>query len=96
MKCFRRLFGISYKKNHITNEEVKKNRIKQPSGLYEDLLSTINRRKTNMVRPRDKRRGTCKDSSTGNSERRKKERKTKEEMGRQHRRMDWTEAERNN
>ena len=47
-----------------------------------------------MVRPRDKRRGTCKDSSTGNSERRKKETKTKEEMGRQHRRVDWTEAER--
>ena len=49
-----------------------------------------------MVRPRDKKMGTCKGSYTGNSERRKKERKTKEEMGRQHRRMDWTEAERGN
>ena len=39
---------------------------------------------------------TCKDSSTGNSERWKKERKKKEEMGRQHRRMDWTEVERGN
>ena len=43
MRCFRRLIGISYK-NHITNEEVR-NRIKQASGLYEDLLSTIKRRK---------------------------------------------------
>ena len=43
MRCFRRFLGISYK-NHITNEEVR-NRIKQASGPYEDLLSTIKRRK---------------------------------------------------
>ena len=49
-----------------------------------------------MVRPREKRRGTCEDSSTGNSEGREKERKTKEEMVRQHRRIDWTEAEEGN
>ena len=90
MRCFRRLIGISYK-NHITNEEVR-NRIKQASGLCEDLLSTIKRRKLiwfgHMIRGGG---GTCKDSFTGNSEKRK-ERKTKEEVGRQHRRMDWTEA----
>ena len=50
----------------------------------------------NFDKPRDKRRGTCKDNCTGNSERRKKERNSKEEMGRQHRRMDWTEAEQGN
>ena len=43
MRCFRRLLGISYK-DHITNEEVI-NRIKQAIGPYEDLLSTIKRRK---------------------------------------------------
>ena len=43
MRCFRRFLGISYK-NHITNEDVR-NRIKQGSGPYEDLLSTIKRRK---------------------------------------------------
>ena len=86
MRCFRRLLGISYK-NHITNEEVR-NRIKQISGPYEDLLFTIKTAQTDMVRPRDKRMGACKDSSTGNSKRRKKERKTKEEMGGKHRRMD--------
>ena len=43
MRCFRRLLGISYK-NLITNEEVR-NRIKQASGPYEDLLSTTKRRK---------------------------------------------------
>ena len=43
MRCFRRLLNISYK-NHITNEEVR-NRIKQASSPYEDLLSTIKRRK---------------------------------------------------
>ena len=43
IRCFRRLIGISYK-NYITSEEVK-NRIKQASDPYEDLLSTIKRRK---------------------------------------------------
>lgn len=43
MKCFRRLLGISYRED-ITNEEVK-NRIRQAIGPYENLLTTIKRRK---------------------------------------------------
>ena len=43
MRCFRRLLGISYK-DHIANEEVK-NRIRQAIGPYEDLLTTVKRRK---------------------------------------------------
>ena len=43
MRCFRRLLGISYK-DHITNEEVK-NRIRQTIGRYEDLLTTVKKRK---------------------------------------------------
>ena len=41
--CFRRLLGISYR-DHVTNEEVG-NRIRQAIGPYEDLLTTVKKRK---------------------------------------------------
>ena len=43
MRCFRRLSGISYR-DHVTNEEVG-NRIRQAIGPYEDLLTTVKKRK---------------------------------------------------
>ena len=43
MRSFRRLLGISYK-DHITNEEVR-SRIWKAIGPYEELLSTVKRRK---------------------------------------------------
>ena len=43
MRCYRRLLGISYK-DRITNEEVTK-RIRQVIGLWEDLLTTVKKRK---------------------------------------------------
>ena len=43
MRCFRKILGISYK-DRITNIEVKE-RIKQHIGQYEDLLSTVKKRK---------------------------------------------------
>ena len=43
MRCFRKLFGISYRV-HITNEEVKA-RIGNAIGPYEDLLTSVKRRK---------------------------------------------------
>ena len=43
MRCFRKLLGISYR-DHITNEEVKA-RIENAVGLYEDLLTSVKRRK---------------------------------------------------
>ena len=43
MRCYRKLLGISYK-DHITNEEVR-GRIWQAIGPYEDLLTTVKRRK---------------------------------------------------
>ena len=43
MRCFRRLLGISYR-DHVTNEEVG-NRIRQAIGPYEDLLTTVKKRK---------------------------------------------------
>ena len=43
MRCFRRLLGISYR-DHVTNEEAM-NRIRQAIGPYEDLLTTVKKRK---------------------------------------------------
>ena len=43
MRCFRRLLGISYK-DHTTDEEVR-NRVSQHIGQYEDLLTTVKKRK---------------------------------------------------
>ena len=43
MRCFRKLLGISYR-DHITNEEVKA-RTGNAIGPYEDLLTTVKRRK---------------------------------------------------
>ena len=43
MRCFRKLLDISYR-DHITNEEVKA-RIGNAIGPYEDLLTTVKRRK---------------------------------------------------
>ena len=43
MRCFRKLLGILYR-YHITNEEVKA-RIGNAIGPYEDLLTSVKRRK---------------------------------------------------
>ena len=43
MRCFQRLLGISYR-DHVTNEKVG-NRIRQAIGPYEDLLTTVKKRK---------------------------------------------------
>ena len=43
MRCFRKLLGISYR-DHITNEEVK-DRIGNAIWPYENLLTTVKRRK---------------------------------------------------
>ena len=43
MRCFRRLLGISYG-DHVTNEEVE-NRIRQAIGPYEDLITSVKKRK---------------------------------------------------
>ena len=43
MRCFRRLLGISYK-DHVTNEEVR-NAVRHAIGPYEDLITTVRKRK---------------------------------------------------
>ncbi|KAI0218585.1 hypothetical protein LSAT2_029705 [Lamellibrachia satsuma] len=43
MRCFRKILRISYK-DHVTNEAVR-NKIKQAIGPYDDLLTTLKKRK---------------------------------------------------
>ena len=86
MRCFRKLHSISYR-DHITNEEVKA-RIGNAIRPYEDLTS-VKRRKLEVVRARHTIIWTGQDYPTGNSSRREMERQTEETMGRQHQRVDW-------
>ena len=43
MRCFRKLLGISYR-DHITNDAVR-DRISQAFGPYDDILTTVKKRK---------------------------------------------------
>ena len=43
MRCFRKILGVSYK-DHVTNKEIRQ-RIRQAIGPYEDLLTTVKKRK---------------------------------------------------
>ena len=43
MRCYRKILHTSYK-DHVTNEEVRA-KIQQAIGPYEDLLTTVKRRK---------------------------------------------------
>ena len=43
MRCFRKILRISYK-DHVTNKAVR-NKIKQAIGPYDDLLTTVKKRK---------------------------------------------------
>ena len=43
MRCFRKLLGISYR-DHITNDAVR-DRIRQAIGPYDDILTTVKKRK---------------------------------------------------
>ena len=43
MRCFRQILRISYK-DHVTNEAVR-NKIKQAIGPYDELLTTVKKRK---------------------------------------------------
>ena len=43
MRCFRKLLGISFR-DHITNDAVR-DRIRQAIGPYDDILTTVKKRK---------------------------------------------------
>ena len=47
MRCFRKLLGISYR-DHITNDAVR-DRIRQAIGPYDDILTTVKKRKVKWL-----------------------------------------------
>ena len=87
MRCFRKLLGISYR-DHINNEEVKA-RTGNAIGPYEDLLTSVIKTQSEVVRASHAIIWTGQDCPTGNSSRRETKRQTEETMGRQHQRVDW-------
>ena len=85
MRCCRKILRISYK-DHVTNEDVRA-KIQQAIGPHEDLLTTV-KTQTAVV-------WSClafirsgQNHLVRHSERGKKTRRTKEEVGRQHQGMD--------
>ena len=77
---------VSYK-DHVTNEEVRA-KIQQAIGPHEDLLTIVKRRKLQWYGHVSRSSGLAKTTFARHSERGKKTRRTKEEVGRQHQGMD--------
>ena len=80
------MLGISYK-DHKTNEEVKTT-IGNAIG-HEDLLTSVKKTQTEVVRARHKTISAGQYYLAQNSTRRETKRQTEETMGRQHQRVDW-------
>ena len=81
MRCYRKILHISYK-DHVTNEEVRA-KIQQAIGPHEDTPTIVKETQTAVV-------WSClpfirsgQNQLAGHSEKGKKTRRTKEEMGRQ-------------
>ena len=86
MRCFCKLLGISYR-DHTTNKELTI-RIKNAIGLYEDLITSVKRRKLKVVRVRHTVIWTGQDTHRKSTNKETK-RQTEKTMGRQHQRVDW-------
>ena len=86
MRCYRKILFIS-NKDHVTNEEVRA-KIQQAIKPQEDLLTIAKRRKLQWYGHVSRSSGLAKNLLARHSERGKKTRRTKEEMGRQHQGMD--------
>ena len=86
MRCFRKLFGISYR-DHRTDEEVKA-RIGNAIGPYEDLLISVKRRKLKWYGHVTRSSGLAKITLQGTVQG-GRQRGRRETMGRQHQRVDW-------
>ena len=68
-------------RDHITNEDVKA-RNGNAIGPYEDLLTSVKKTQTEVVRARHTIIWTGQDCPTGNNSRRETKRQTEETMGR--------------
>ena len=86
MRCYWRLLNISYK-DHVANEEVR-NIIQNTTGVHDDLLTMVKKRKLRWYGHISRSSGMAKTVLAWKNERRKMERKTEEEMGRLHPGMD--------
>ena len=87
-KEYRKILHISYK-DHVTNEEVRA-KIQQAIGPHEDLLTIVKRRNLQWYGRVSRSWGLAKNHLARHSERGKKTRRIKEEVGRQHQGMDRT------
>ena len=81
MRCYRKTLHISYK-DHVTNEEIRA-KIQQAIGPYEDLLTTVKRRKLQWNGHVSSSSGLDKTILQGTVKGRRKG-----DVGRQHPRMD--------
>ena len=86
MRCHRKILHISYK-DHVTNEEVRA-KIQQAIGPYEDILSTVKRRKLQWYGHVSRSSGLAKTILQGTVKGGKKTKQPEEEVRRQHRGMD--------
>ena len=86
MRCNHKILHISYK-DHVTNEEVRAN-IQQAIRPHEDLLTILKRCKLQWYGHVSRSSGLAKNNLARHSERGKKTRRTKEEVGRQQQGMD--------
>ena len=86
MRCYRKILRISYK-DHLTNEEVRA-KIKQAIGPHEDLLTVIKRRKLQWYGHVSRSSGLAKTILQGTVKGGRRRGRQKEEMRRQHQRMD--------
>ena len=80
--------SVSSHRNHITNEEVKA-RIGKAIGPYEDLLTSVKRRKLKWYGQVTRSSGLAKTILQGTVQGGRPKKQTEEMMGRQHQRVDW-------
>ena len=85
MRCYRKLWNISYK-DHVTNEEVSR-KIRAAIREYNELLILVKKRKLRWFGHVSRSFGLAK-TILQISERKKKKRHTEEEVGRQYQRVD--------
>ena len=87
MKCYRRLLNISYK-DHVTNEEVRRNIQAAIIGEYDELLTLFKERKLRWFGHFLRSSGLPKTIIQGTVKGNRKKRQTEEEVGRQYLRVD--------
>ena len=88
IRCCRNIFCISYK-DHVTNKEVH-NRIQRAIWPYEDLLTTVKRRKLKLYKHVSRTSGLIKTTMQCTVKGERKKKKTEEEVGGSESGQAWT------